>query len=196
MNFKKKISETSPGFQMAPMIDIIFILLIHFMVATIFAQWENKLGITVPTADSGTRVERQQGELIINIDSEGRIYVNSLEKSLEFYCDILGLRIVDEVDILGKKFYFVGNDDFSIEIFTVTGKLVKVIDLAELGGIHIGRNITDYAWDGTDMYGDRLANGVYFYRVKARINRQSVDHRQSGADAYWKHETGKMYLLR
>ena len=40
----------------------------------------------------------------------------SLEKSLEFYCDILGLRIVDEVDILGKKFYFVGNDDFSIEI--------------------------------------------------------------------------------
>mgnify|MGYP003791063033 CR=1 FL=1 len=87
-------------------------------------------------------------------------------------------------------------DDFSIEIFTVTGKLVKVIDLAELGGIHIGRNITDYAWDGTDMYGDRLANGVYFYRVKARINRQSVDHRQSGADAYWKHETGKMYLLR
>ena len=94
MNFKKKISDTSPGFQMAPMIDIIFILLIHFMVATIFAQWENKLGITVPTADSGTRVERQQGELIINIDSEGRIYVNSLEKSLE-YLETLLTQVAD-----------------------------------------------------------------------------------------------------
>ena len=94
MNFKKKISDTSPGFQMAPMIDIIFILLIHFMVATIFAQWENKLGITVPTADSGTRVERQQGELIINLDSEGRIYVNSLEKSLE-YLETLLTQVAD-----------------------------------------------------------------------------------------------------
>lgn len=94
MNFKKKISDTSPGFQMAPMIDIVFILLIHFMVATIFAQWENKLGITVPTADSGTRVERQQGELIINLDSEGRIYVNSLEKSLE-YLETLLTQVAD-----------------------------------------------------------------------------------------------------
>ena len=84
MNFKKKISDSTPGFQMAPMIDIIFILLIHFMVATIFAQWENKLGITVPTADSGARGERQQGELIINVDSDGKIYVNSLEKDLDF----------------------------------------------------------------------------------------------------------------
>ncbi|MGI6353649.1 MAG: biopolymer transporter ExbD [Lentisphaerae bacterium] len=94
MNFKKKINETTPGFQMAPMIDIIFILLIHFMIATIFAQWENKLGITVPTADSGIRSERQQGELIINIDSEGRIYVNSLEKSLE-YLETLLAQVAD-----------------------------------------------------------------------------------------------------
>ena len=34
---------------------------------------------------------------------------------------------------------------------------------AELGAIHIGRNITDYKWDGTDMYGQALANGVYIY---------------------------------
>ena len=55
MNFKRHIRDTSESFQMAPMIDIIFILLIHFMAATIFAQWENKLGIQVPAADSGVR---------------------------------------------------------------------------------------------------------------------------------------------
>jgi biopolymer transport protein ExbD len=77
MNFKKHIRDNPLGFQMAPMIDIIFIMLIHFMVATIFAQWENKLGIQVPSADSGLRIERQPGEVIINIDTEGEIYINS-----------------------------------------------------------------------------------------------------------------------
>ncbi len=77
MNFKRHIHSTSESFQMAPMIDIMFILLIHFMAATIFAQWENKLGIQVPAADSGIRADRQPGEVIVNIDSEGNFYINS-----------------------------------------------------------------------------------------------------------------------
>jgi flagellar hook assembly protein FlgD len=70
------------------------------------------------------------------------------------------------------------------------------ITLEELGSIHVGRNITDYAWDGTDEYGDRLANGVYLYRVISRINGEDIEHRDSGADKYFKHEFGKMYLMR
>lgn len=77
MNFKKGIRDGDVGFQMAPMLDIIFILLIHFMAATIFAQWENKLGIQVPTADSAVRGERQIGEVIINVDAEGAVFINS-----------------------------------------------------------------------------------------------------------------------
>ncbi len=37
--------------------------------------------------------------------------------------------------------------------------------MPELGPLHIGSNITDYAWDGTDEFGDQLANGTYLYRV-------------------------------
>lgn len=87
-------------------------------------------------------------------------------------------------------------DDLRIDIFTVTGKLVKVIYLEELGPITIGRNITEYAWDGRDMYGDRLANGVYFYRVSARIDGMNIEHRATEADRFFKQEVGKMYLLR
>ncbi len=84
---------------------------------------------------------------------------------------------------------------FKIQIMTITGKVVREIDLSELGPLHIGRNITDYAWNGTDEFGDRLANGVYLYRVVTRLNGNTIDLFQTQADQYFKKEFGKMYLL-
>jgi len=81
MDFRKRHTRDQVGFQMAPMVDIMFLLLILFMAANIFAQWETKMGITVPTADSGIRGIRQPGEIIVNIDEKGLIYVNSVEMS-------------------------------------------------------------------------------------------------------------------
>ncbi len=86
-------------------------------------------------------------------------------------------------------------DDIRIQIFTVSGKLVREIRQYELGTLHIGRNITDFTWDGTDMYGDKLANGVYFYHVVARYNGKDVEHRETDADRFFKHGFGKMYLM-
>ncbi|HOY31970.1 MAG TPA: C25 family cysteine peptidase [Bacteroidales bacterium] len=84
---------------------------------------------------------------------------------------------------------------FKIQIMTVTGKVVREIDLNELGPIHIGRNITEYAWNGTDEFGDRLANGVYLYRVVTRLNGEKIELRETQADQYFKKEFGKMYLI-
>jgi len=83
-----------------------------------------------------------------------------------------------------------------IQIMTITGKVVKEITMDEIGTVRIGRNITDYYWDGTDEFGDRLANGVYLYRVIAKINGEDIEKRESGADAYFKKGFGKMYLMR
>jgi hypothetical protein len=85
---------------------------------------------------------------------------------------------------------------FKIQILSVSGKVVREITQQELGAIRIGKNISEYAWDGTDEYGDPLGNGVYFYKVFTRINDKEIAHRASGADAYFKHEFGKMYLMR
>ncbi len=87
-------------------------------------------------------------------------------------------------------------DDIIIQIMTVSGKVVREITESELGPLSIGRNITDFAWDGTDEFGDPLANGVYLYRVKAKINGEDIKHRNSGADTYFKKDFGKMYILR
>ena len=87
-------------------------------------------------------------------------------------------------------------DEFTIQILTVTGKLVRTITRNELGPIYIGRNVTDYRWDGRDEFGDQLANGVYLYRVKTSLNGENIDLRQSGADQYITKGFGKMYLLK
>jgi flagellar hook assembly protein FlgD len=85
---------------------------------------------------------------------------------------------------------------FKIQIMTITGKLVREIDLSELGTIHIGRNITDYAWDGKDQYGDQLANGIYLYRVVTNIRGERIEKRESDASKYFTKEFGKMCLIR
>lgn len=82
MNFRNGLEDKSPGFQMAPMVDVIFLLLVFFMVSSIFAQWENKIGIEVPTASTADEpAKRTIGEIIINLDSEGKIYINSREQT-------------------------------------------------------------------------------------------------------------------
>ena len=87
-------------------------------------------------------------------------------------------------------------DKILIQIMNVSGKVVKEITQDELGSIYIGKNITEYSWDGTDNFGDKLANGVYLYTVKAQINGQDIEHRSTEGDTYFKKEFGKMYILR
>ena len=86
---------------------------------------------------------------------------------------------------------------FDIEIYTITGRLVKVVDLLATGDVHFGHNITQYAWDGRDEYGDQLANGVYVYKVNTRFHDQStVIIRDEGISDLFRNGYGKMYLMR
>jgi hypothetical protein len=86
--------------------------------------------------------------------------------------------------------------NFRIQIMTITGKVVREIFQDELGPIHIGRNISQYAWDGKDNFGDQLANGVYFYRTTSKLNNENIEKLETQADAYFKKGWGKMYLMR
>jgi biopolymer transport protein ExbD len=81
MNFRNGFQEGGQGFPMAPMVDVMFCLLIFFITALVYAQWESKIGIQVPTAETGADGQRNQGEIVINLDSEGKIFVNSAELS-------------------------------------------------------------------------------------------------------------------
>jgi biopolymer transport protein ExbD len=64
-------------FQLAPMIDVVFLLLCFFMTTTLYSQWETEVDITLPTATSGDTPQRLAGEIIINVYPDGRYVVNS-----------------------------------------------------------------------------------------------------------------------
>jgi hypothetical protein len=86
-----------------------------------------------------------------------------------------------------------------IQILTITGKIVREITKDELGPLHIGRNITEFKWDGTDMYGQKVANGVYLYRVLTNLNGKSLDKftdNGDDTDKYFTKGYGKMYFMR
>lgn len=87
-------------------------------------------------------------------------------------------------------------DQFRIQIMTITGRVVRDIRRDELGPIRIGRNITEFTWDGRDEFGDQLANGIYLYRVFTSMNGQEIERRESAGDAYFHKGYGKMYLMR
>ena len=89
MNFRKNIQEPASGFQMAPMVDVMFLLLIFFMVASIYAQWENRVGIKVPKVDTGVNAKRLPDEIIVNIDEEGKFFINNVEQSVKQLHEIL-----------------------------------------------------------------------------------------------------------
>jgi hypothetical protein len=90
-------------------------------------------------------------------------------------------------------------DFMKIQIMTVTGRVVREVTGPELGNLHVGTNISEYAWDGRDEFGDPLGNGVYLYRVVAYFHGQNdpiENYAVSEIDKYFANGFGKMYLAR
>jgi len=89
--------------------------------------------------------------------------------------------------------------NIKIQILTITGKVVREITKEELGSLHVGLNISQYKWNGTDMYGNRLANGVYLYHVVTNLNGQSLQKYTAAGDntsKFFNNGYGKMYLMK
>ncbi len=61
--------------QLAPMIDILLLLLCFFIISYQFSRSETELNVAVPTAQEGADPTRQRGEIIINILADGTIRV-------------------------------------------------------------------------------------------------------------------------
>jgi len=75
MNFSQGKAQPIQ-FQLAPMIDVVFLLLCFFITSMIYAQWETEIEIELPAAATGVTPQRLAGEIIINVFPDGSTVVN------------------------------------------------------------------------------------------------------------------------
>ena len=62
--------------------------------------------------------------------------------------------------------------DVSVQIFTVSGKIVRTLNGQTSGGGKTTSSLSkDIVWDGRDDFGDKIGKGVYIYKLKVRSNR-------------------------
>jgi hypothetical protein len=56
-------------------------------------------------------------------------------------------------------------DQYKVQIFSITGLLVRQLSQEDLGSLTVGTNLTAGGWDGKDTFGHALANGIYIYKL-------------------------------
>jgi biopolymer transport protein ExbD len=78
---RQRASEAT--LNLAPMIDVVFLLLIFFMVATTFVDREKEMDVDLPQAESGEQPEKEQDEIVINLLADGRMMVDGREVTRE-----------------------------------------------------------------------------------------------------------------
>jgi biopolymer transport protein ExbD len=76
MNFRGKYKPEPVGFQLAPMIDVVFLLLCFFVTSQVFSQWEAEIDVKLPTASTAEIEQRLPGEIILNLLKDGTVIVN------------------------------------------------------------------------------------------------------------------------
>jgi biopolymer transport protein ExbD len=108
---KKAVEEV--GFQLAPMIDMTFLLLVFFMVTTKISKEQIKVDIALPTASNGVIPSDLSNRDIISIDGNGQYFIGqnpATKKELTEYLKMrfkvtppLRLYVRADLNTQGKK---------------------------------------------------------------------------------------------
>lgn len=111
---------------LTPLIDVVFILLLFFMLATSFVEW-HAIGLNIPATESS--ISQDQESLVIRLTHDGRLYVNNDTVTLE----TLGDRILPVLARNAEQLILLQPDaEVSLQ------RIVTVLDrLAVVGGRNI-----------------------------------------------------------
>jgi biopolymer transport protein ExbD len=108
------------------MIDIVFLLLIFFIVTWQYTRAETELSVSVPTAQEGADPQRQIGEIVINILADSTIRVEGTTVDLEQLLEKLA-KIAKEYENQPVRIRGDGGVPYQ--------RIVEVIDTCQKAGI-------------------------------------------------------------
>jgi biopolymer transport protein ExbD len=82
MNFRRGFASQGDSFQIAPLIDIVFLLLVFFIVTGALAAQERETLIQLPKTTSAVARPREKFDIVVNITREGQIWINNRRYSV------------------------------------------------------------------------------------------------------------------
>lgn len=83
MPIEVKRSTVAGTLSLTPLIDVVFLLLIFFLVTSEFEEEERRLDIVLPTAVSAAPMTSKPREIVIDVDAEGLIYLSGQVTNLD-----------------------------------------------------------------------------------------------------------------
>jgi biopolymer transport protein ExbD len=107
----------------APLMDMVFILLIFFIVTSTFTR-ETGVDVTKPQAQSAQQVQKEN--ILVAITREGTVHVNERQVDMAALKDVLGQMIQRNPD---REAVLIADRNAQ------TGMLVQVIDACNLSGV-------------------------------------------------------------
>lgn len=76
MKFRTRAAPNVIGFQIAPMVDILLVLLCFFIVTWSFARKENELDVKVPSAENAKDSNPVVNQTVLNVKADGTVVWN------------------------------------------------------------------------------------------------------------------------
>ena len=79
----KTHSDEQPSLNLTPMIDVVFLLIIFFMVGTKFTELERKIGLRIPEVTDGGPLTAAPEKRVVNVYRDGQITLDRQPVTLE-----------------------------------------------------------------------------------------------------------------
>ena len=76
MNLRSRAVPVHPGIQLAPLVDVLLLLLIFFLMTWNAARNENELDVKVPKASAAKEKPAPIGDVVVNVKADGNVVVN------------------------------------------------------------------------------------------------------------------------
>jgi len=83
MSVKIKRTSAVGSLNITPLIDVVFLLLIFFLISSRFSEEERELDLNLPSVTESLPATAQPDELIVNIDETGRYFIDGSFRQLE-----------------------------------------------------------------------------------------------------------------
>jgi biopolymer transport protein ExbD len=123
---ESETTDAPMAIELTPIIDMVFLLLIFFLVASSFNQIEREMKIALPFAGSSGPISAALKEIIINVDADGDVRVAGRNMQLSELNELVANAVKTNSD---QKVSVRGDRD------TAYAHIVSVLDVCKHAGV-------------------------------------------------------------